>query len=87
MLLWATGLARYQLEVEISEPDVSPLAIQGPLANRVMAEVFGEAVTALKFFAFDYFTWRGHRLMIARSGWSKQGGFEKSIYAVARLAC
>ncbi|MGB0235068.1 MAG: dimethylsulfoniopropionate demethylase [Candidatus Puniceispirillaceae bacterium] len=77
MLLWAAGLAHaYQLEVEISEPDVSPLAIQGPLANQVMAEVFGEAVTALKFFAFDYFTWRGHKLMIARSGWSKQGGFE-----------
>lgn len=77
MLLWAAGLAHaYQLDVEISEPDVSPLAIQGPLANQVMSDVFGSAVTALKFFAFDYFDWRGHKLMIARSGWSKQGGFE-----------
>ena len=77
MLLWAAGLAHaYGMDVEVSEPDVSPLAVQGPLAQSVMAEVFGDAITALKFFAFDYFDWRGHKLMIARSGWSKQGGFE-----------
>ena len=77
MLLWAAGLAHaYGMDVEVSEPDVSPLAVQGPLAESVMAEIFGDTITALKFFAFDYFNWRGHDLMIARSGWSKQGGFE-----------
>lgn len=77
MLLWASGLAHaLALDVTITEPDVSPLAIQGPFANQVMAQIFTDKVTHLKFFHYDYFHWRGHRLMIARSGWSKQGGFE-----------
>jgi len=77
LLLWAAGLAQGRgFDVSIVEPDVSPLAVQGPLAEQVMADVFSSEVCALKFFAFDHFDWRGHRLMIARSGWSKQGGFE-----------
>ncbi|MGC6411552.1 MAG: dimethylsulfoniopropionate demethylase [Candidatus Puniceispirillaceae bacterium] len=77
MLLWAKGLATaMKLDVEIFEPDVSPLAIQGPLADDLMAEVFGEAVRDIKFFRFERFAWRGRDLIIARSGWSKQGGFE-----------
>ena len=77
VLYWALGLAEGMgLNVEICEPDVSPLAIQGPLANQLMDAVFGPEVSQLKFFNFDYFDWRGHKLLIARSGWSKQGGFE-----------
>ncbi len=75
--LWASGLAHaYGFDVDICEPDVSPLAVQGPLSEKVMQSVFGIEVTKLAFFAFGYFDWRGHSLMIARSGWSKQGGFE-----------
>ncbi len=77
VLLWALGVAHgMRLDVEIIEPDVSPLAIQGPLADDLMAEVFGEGVRSLRFFRFDWFEWRGRKLVIARSGWSKQGGFE-----------
>ena len=77
VLYWALGLAEGKgLNVEISEPDVSPLAIQGPLSEKLMESVFGPDVCQLKFFNFGYFDWRGHSLLIARSGWSKQGGFE-----------
>ena len=77
LLLWAMGLAvGMNLDVEVFEPDVSPLAIQGPLAVDLMADVFGEEVRSLRFFRFKWFAWRGRNLVIARSGWSKQGGFE-----------
>lgn len=77
MLLWALGLAYgMKLDVEVFEPDVSPLAIQGPLADDLMAEVFGEEIRSTGFFRFQWFEWRGRNLAIARSGWSKQGGFE-----------
>ena len=84
VLYWALGLAEgLGLDVEVSEPDVSPLAIQGPLADQLMAAVFGDEVCQLKFFNFGYFDWRGHSLLIARSGWSKQGGFEIYLHDTA----
>jgi len=77
VLLWAMGLATgFGFDVECTEPDVSPLAIQGPLANDVAADLFGDWVRELKFFWFREFDFNGIPLVIARSGWSKQGGFE-----------
>ena len=41
-----------------------------------MEKVFGEKITKLKFFGFDYFDFAGVKHLIAQSGWSKQGGYE-----------
>ena len=80
VLLWARGLAHgLGLDVAIHEPDVCPLAVQGPKADDVMAAVFGADVRAIRFFRFAVLEFRGHPLVVARSGWSKQGGFE--VYA------
>lgn len=84
VLLWALGLAQgLGLEVEISEPEVFPLAVQGPKADDLMAGVFGEEVRAIRFFRFATLPFQGHPLVIARSGWSKQGGFEIYLDAPA----
>ena len=64
------------LEVEISEPDVSPLAIQGPKAEELTAKVFGDAVRDIKFFRYKKLPFLDQKFVVARSGWSKQGGFE-----------
>lgn len=75
--LWADGLATgLGLDVEITEPDVSPLAVQGPSAEELVARVFGEQVRRIKFFRFEELPFHGHSLRVARTGWSKQGGFE-----------
>ena len=77
VLLWAKGLAfGLGLNVSVEEPDVWPLAVQGPKADDLMASVFGEEVRAIRFFRFKTMTLRGHSLVVARSGWSKQSGFE-----------
>ena len=57
------------------EPDVSPLAIQGPKSADVVADLFGDWVRELKF-GFRITDLVGIPLVVARSGWSKQGGFE-----------
>lgn len=76
-LLWAKGLAAGMgLDVRVSEPDVHPLAIQGPLAADLAARVFGEGVHDLKFFRAGWFEHGGERHLVARCGWSGQGGFE-----------
>ena len=75
--LWAKGLALgYGFEVSIDEPDVSPLAVQGPKSGDLMTKVFGEVVRSIGFFRFKKLDFRGHPLAVARSGYSKQGGFE-----------
>ena len=77
VLLWAKGLkVGFNLDVKIDEPDVWPMAVQGPKSDALMAKVFGSKINALSFFKFGYFEFQGHPLLIARSGYSKQGGFE-----------
>ena len=50
--LYAKGLASgLKLQVEVSEPDVNILAVQGPKSFKLMEKVFGKKITELKFFA------------------------------------
>ena len=77
LLYWIKGLAYgYRLDVLIDEPDVSPLAVQGPRADDLMAAVFGDQVRQIRFFRFMPLNFQGRDLVVARSGYSKQGGFE-----------
>ena len=41
-----------------------------------MASIFGEEVRSIKFFNFELFNFEGTEQVIARAGYSKQGGFE-----------
>jgi glycine cleavage system aminomethyltransferase T len=75
--LWAGAIAAERgLEVEVSEPDVSPMALQGPKAEDVVASVLGDWVRGLKYFWFRETEVAGIPVVVQRSGWSKQGGFE-----------
>nr|WP_325249240.1 dimethylsulfoniopropionate demethylase [Amylibacter sp.] len=77
LLYWVKGIANgWRLDVLVDEPDVSPLAIQGPQAEALMARVFGDSVKDVRFFRFGWFDFQGRSLVIARSGYSKQGGYE-----------
>lgn len=77
LLFWIKGLAyALHLEVDVYEPDVSPLAIQGPKADDLVSRVFGDEVRQIRFFRFAHVAFQGRQLVLARSGYSKQGGFE-----------
>ena len=77
VIFFAKGLASgNKFDVKIFEPIVDILAVQGPKSFDLMEKIFGEKIKELKFFGFDYFTFNGAQHLIARSGWSKQGGFE-----------
>lgn len=77
VLLWAKGLAvGMRLNVAIQEPDVSPLAVQGPKSEQLMERVFGHEVNSIAFFRFKKLDFKGNAVVVARSGYSRQGGFE-----------
>jgi glycine cleavage system aminomethyltransferase T len=75
--MWARAIAAERgLNVEICEPDVSPMAVQGPKAEDVVAAVFGDWIRALRYFWFAPAEVSGIPVIVQRSGYSKQGGFE-----------
>ena len=77
VILFAKGLAiGNNLNVKIFEPNVDIMAVQGPKSFKLMEKIFGEKITEMKFFGFDYFDFDGAKHLIAKSGWSKQGGYE-----------
>ena len=77
VILFAKGLAiGNKYDVKVFEPNVDIMAVQGPKSFDLMEKIFGTEIKQLKFFGFDYFDFKGTKHLIARSGWSKQGGYE-----------
>ena len=77
VLLWMKGIAYgREMDVRVFEPDVSPLAVQGPRADDLMADLVGKHVRDIRFFWFIETEIAGTPVLLARSGWSGQGGYE-----------
>ena len=77
ILFWAQGLAaNANYNVEITEPDVSPLQLQGPKSRDIMIKIFGEQIADLKYYWFKQFTFNNTELIISRTGWSSELGYE-----------
>jgi len=77
VLLWAKGLVTNSgMEVYIDEPDVSPLQLQGPKSRDILRAAFGDGPTELKYYWFTEYDWSGVPLIISRTGWSSELGYE-----------
>ena len=77
ILLWAQGVAvNCGMDVEIREPDVSPLQLQGPNSGRIMQALFGESIGELGYYWLDEFDLDGIPLIVSRTGWSSELGYE-----------
>lgn len=77
ILFWAQGLAaNANYDVEITEPDVSPLQLQGPKSRDIMIKIFGDQITDLKYYWFKQFKFNNTELIISRTGWSSELGYE-----------
>ena len=77
VLLWAQGVAvNSGLDVQIKEPDVSPLQLQGPTSGEIMIKLFGEDVKDLKYYWLREYNLDGIPLIVSRTGWSSELGYE-----------
>ena len=77
VLLWAQGVALNSgLNVKISEPDVSPLQLQGPTSQEIMVKLFGEGIRDLKYYWLREYNLDRIPLIISRTGWSSELGYE-----------
>ena len=77
ILLWAQGVAiNSGLDVTIKEPDVSPLQLQGPKSIDIMKVLFGDEIINLKYYWLIETELNGIPLVVSRTGWSSELGYE-----------
>ena len=77
VLLWAQGVAiNSGLNVKITEPDVSPLQLQGPTSGEIMVKLFGNTIKDLKYYWLKEYNLDGIPLIVSRTGWSSELGYE-----------
>lgn len=77
VLLWAQGVAVHSgMDIEIREPDVSPLQLQGPKSGEVMKALFGDKIMDLRYYWLREVELDGIPLIVSRTGWSSELGYE-----------
>jgi len=75
--LYALGLAAQAgLDVLISEPEAYPVQVQGPRSKDLMADLFGEEVTSLRYYGFTRTELDGIPVIVTRTGWTSEVGYE-----------
>jgi len=85
ILLWAQGVAVHAgMDVTIHEPDVSPLQLQGPKSGEIMRALFGADIDDLKYYWLRDLELDGIPLVVSRTGWSSELGYELYLRDGAR---
>ena len=78
-LLWCKGVALSgKFKVEINEPEACPLSLQGPKSKDLMKKISNsdDSIMSLKYYQFIETRLFDLDLIVARSGWSNQFGYE-----------
>jgi aminomethyltransferase len=87
-LLFARGLrhAYPDLDVTIREAEVAPMQIQGPKSRDLMRDLVGEGILDLKYYWWRRAEVRGIPVVITRTGWTSEVGYEIYLLDMARGA-
>jgi glycine cleavage system aminomethyltransferase T len=76
-LLFALGVSAFaQMDVQIREPDVSPLQVQGPKSKPLVRKLFGDRVADLPYYRCTETDVDGIPLVVSRTGWTGEVGYE-----------
>lgn len=77
LLLWVKGVAiSAGMDVQIHEPDVSPVQIQGPKSKAVIESLFGEEIAGLAYYTLAETSLDHIPVVVTRTGWSGEYGYE-----------
>ena len=85
-LLFARGLrnAYPSLDVTIREADVAPLQVQGPKSRDLMRALVGDSILDLKYYWWRRAEVRGIPVVITRTGWTSEIGYEIYLLDTSR---
>ena len=77
VILWLQGIAiNSGMNVNLSEPDVSPLQLQGPKSKQIMEKIFGKEIADLPYYRLKRTYLDEIPLVVSRTGWSSELGYE-----------
>jgi glycine cleavage system aminomethyltransferase T len=77
LTLWAAGIAMHRgLKVEVREPDVSPLQLQGPRSLELLRGLTDYPLDQLGFYKCIATRVAGAEAVVSRTGWSGGLGYE-----------
>jgi glycine cleavage system aminomethyltransferase T len=77
VLLWAKGIASVlDLDLQIREPDVAPIQIQGPKSRDLMLDLFGEMILDIKYYWMAEYELDGMDVVVSRTGYTGEVGYE-----------
>ena len=65
-----------EFHADVNETDILTIAIQGPKSEKLISKIFGEEIKSLKYFNFKNFSFNKESLIISKTGFSKQSGYE-----------
>lgn len=71
--------SKFDVRIENISEETGELAVQGPNSESVLREVLGIEAADLSFYTFKEITLGDHRLIVSRTGYTGEDGFE--IYA------
>ena len=87
MFMWFSGLlVNLNFNVKVKNKNIYTLALQGPKAIKLTEELIDKKFLSLPFFSFDFFDFKNTRVLVSKTGYSKQGGFE-FLFDDAKIAC
>lgn len=66
----------YNVEVLDRSPNYSQIAVQGPCSEAVLSEGIGIPLESMKRFCFLTCKWNGNDLIVARTGYTGENGYE-----------
>jgi glycine cleavage system aminomethyltransferase T len=85
VLFYAFGLAAHAgMDVQIREIDAAPLQIQGPKSKDVVRDLFGQEILDLKYYWFARTDVDGIPVVVTRTGWTSEVGYEVYLLDPAR---
>jgi len=77
LILWTKGVAAFAgMRVEIHEPDVAPIQIQGGKSCEILCALFGDWVRQLGYYRLQEAELDGMPVVVSRTGWSGDLGYE-----------
>ncbi len=84
---WLQGVNSVaKMDVSIHEIDVAPVQIQGPKSMDLMRKIFGAEIDDVPYYGLMRGKVRGRDVIISRSGFSAEAGFEIYLYDATKYA-
>ena len=77
LILWVMGIAvNAGMDVQIRRAEAWPVQVQGPKSKAVMETLFGPQINELAYYHFMETSLRGIPVVVARTGWTAELGYE-----------